>query len=265
MRACRPRFIVVIARAAKPHGRKGPLQESLRRAAEALNAAPASFTPRGHSRENLTVSEPGVSNGTKRASSRRNGKRLASGMAPCNHHSHRRTIRRDHRGSGRSYVAKCRNRGIQPATLNKYLTFIKQLRAYCDARGYVFIDQLGIADMDRFYALLKDRKRAKAKKLERLKSFVQFCLKREWLSKDIGEDLEAPEGSSIPAHKSPFTDAELERIFSVCDQLRPLPPGPRSPGVERRRCERFHSALHLHRPAHLGRGDVRHHKAPERQ
>jgi integrase len=97
---------------------------------------------------------------------------------------------------------------------------------YCDARGYALIAQLTIADMDRFYAAWKDGKRAKAKKLERLKSFVRFCLKREWLSKDIAEDLDAPEGSSIPAHKTPFTDDELERIFTACDKLLPVSAGP---------------------------------------
>ena len=80
--------------------------------------------------------------------------------------------------------------------------------------------------MDRFYASWKDGKRSKSKKLERLKSFVHFCVKRDWLSKDIAEDLEAPEGASIPAHKTPFSDAELERIYTACDALLPTPPGP---------------------------------------
>jgi integrase len=125
-----------------------------------------------------------------------------------------------------AFLAKCRNRGIQPTTFNKYRTFVKQLREFCDARGYVFIQQLTIADMDCFYASWKDGKRAKAKKLERLKSCVRFCLKRKWLAEDIAEDLEAPEGSSIPAHKTPFTDAELERIYGACGKLLATAPGP---------------------------------------
>ena len=51
-----------------------------------------------------------------------------------------------------AYLARCGNRGIQPTTFNKYRTFIKQLREFCDTRGYRFIAQLTIADMDRFYA-----------------------------------------------------------------------------------------------------------------
>ena len=84
-------------------------------------------------------------------------------------------------------------------TLTKHKTFVKQLRAYADPRGYVRLEQLTVTDMDRFYASWKDCKRLRAKKLERLKGFIKFCLKRKWLTEDIADDLEAPEGSSIPA------------------------------------------------------------------
>lgn len=126
-----------------------------------------------------------------------------------------------------AYLARCKNRGIQPATFSKYQTFMKQLMAYAESRGYVMAQQLTVADMDRFYASWKDGKRAKAKKLERLKSFIRFCMKRDWLCTDITEDLQAPEGSSIPANKTPFTDAEMVRIYAACDALgHPTSPGP---------------------------------------
>jgi site-specific recombinase XerD len=51
--------------------------------------------------------------------------------------------------------------------------------------------------MDLFYASWKDGIRAKAKKLDRLKSFVKFCRKRKWLEDDVTSDLEAPAGSAI--------------------------------------------------------------------
>ena len=73
--------------------------------------------------------------------------------------------------------------------------------------------------MDRFYASWKGGKRSRAKKLERLKHFIRFCVKREWLTKNIAEDLKAPEGSSVPANKTPFTDEELARIYAACDAI----------------------------------------------
>jgi integrase len=126
-----------------------------------------------------------------------------------------------------AYLTRCQNRGLEQTTLSKYQGFIKQFLAFCDSKGYVMLDQLTVADMDRFYASWKDGKRSRAKKLERLKSFIRFCLKREWITKDLAEDLQAPEGSSIPANKTPFTDEELNRIYAACDLLgKPTAPGP---------------------------------------
>ena len=90
-------------------------------------------------------------------------------------------------------MAKCQNRGIRPNTLSKYHTFTNQIRAYATDRGYINLSQLTLSDMDRFYASWKDGIRAKAKKLERLKSFIKFCMKRKWITENIAEDLEAPE------------------------------------------------------------------------
>jgi site-specific recombinase XerD len=126
-----------------------------------------------------------------------------------------------------SFLANRQNRGIAQPTQRKYRTFVKQLRAYCDSRGYVRLEQLTVMDMDRFYASWKDGKRSRAKKLERLKGFIRFCLKRKWITENISEDLEAPEGSSIPANKTPFSDSELNRIYRACNALGgPTPTGP---------------------------------------
>jgi integrase len=118
-----------------------------------------------------------------------------------------------------AYAASRKNLGIAAATLGKDRTLMKQLCGYCDSRGYVLMDQLTVTDMDKFYASWTDGKRARAKKLERLKAFVKFCLKRKWLAENITEDLKAPEGSSIPANKTPFTEEEIERIYAACDAL----------------------------------------------
>jgi integrase len=91
----------------------------------------------------------------------------------------------------------------------------------------VLIDQLTVADMDRFYATWKDGKKAGAKKLARLKAFIRFCIKRKWIAEDITGDLRPQEGSSIPCAKSPFTDDEMKRIYAACDSFGPpVPPGP---------------------------------------
>ncbi len=126
-----------------------------------------------------------------------------------------------------AFLTKCANREIRPSTLAKYKTFTKQLRAYCDRQGYVYIDQLGVLDMDCFYGSWKDGIRVKAKKLERLKGFINFCLKRRWIAEDIASDLEPPVGASEVLPKSPFEDDELQRIYDACDKIGP----PTKPGA----------------------------------
>ncbi|HTV55315.1 MAG TPA: site-specific integrase [Terriglobia bacterium] len=109
---------------------------------------------------------------------------------------------------------------IAPATLRKYKTFTKQLQAFAAARGYVMLDQLTSADIDRFYAGLKLGVRAKAKRLGTLRSFFRFCMNREWLEKNpVSKDLRPPLGANRVANKIPFTDSELERIINACDAL----------------------------------------------
>jgi integrase len=126
-----------------------------------------------------------------------------------------------------AYVASRINRGVSVPTVKKYNTFVKQLIAYSKSKGYVMVDHLTVSDMDKFYASWTDGKRSKARKLERLKAFSKFCLKRKWITEDIADDLHAPEGAYVAADKMPFTDAELERIYAACDQLGgPTPPGP---------------------------------------
>lgn len=126
-----------------------------------------------------------------------------------------------------AFISKCETRGIRRTTLAKYRTFANQLNAYAANRGYIRIDQLSVLDMDRFYASWTDAIRSRAKKLERLKSFIQFCKKRNWLTEDIAEDLDAPHGASVTMPKAPFSDEELQRIYAACDRIgAPTKPGP---------------------------------------
>ena len=126
-----------------------------------------------------------------------------------------------------SFLARAQNKGVTDATLRKYRTFIKQLTAYCEERGYLYTDQLSVTDMDRFYASWKDGPISKGKKLDKLRSFIKFCVKRKWLADNIADDLEPPHGASFAANKSPFSDEELNRMYAACDELGPaIPAGP---------------------------------------
>jgi integrase len=138
-----------------------------------------------------------------------------------------KTVRTTISDATQAFLDRVTTKEFEPATESKYRTFIKQLRAFTDDRGYLYVDQLKITDMDRFYASWPDGKRAKARKLHKLTGFVEFCVKRKWLKEDIAADLEPPEGHSIPANKTPFTDDEINRILAACDKIESArKPGP---------------------------------------
>jgi hypothetical protein len=120
-----------------------------------------------------------------------------------------------------AYLSACKSREIQGSTQAKYRTLTNQLEAYCSEAGYTYVDQLQVTDMDEFYAGWKDAKKGKAKKLERLRGFIRFCLKRKWLTENIAEDLKAPPKASELNAKSPFEDEELKRIYEACDKILP--------------------------------------------
>ena len=102
----------------------------------------------------------------------------------------------------------------------KYKTFTKQLQAFADARGYVFLDQFRPGDMDIFYTKSKLGPRSKAKMLERLRSFFRFAVNREWLVKSpVSPDLKPPTGAHRLVNKAPFTDEQLEEIIRACDGI----------------------------------------------
>ena len=118
-----------------------------------------------------------------------------------------------------AYLANRASREIAESTLRKYRTLVKQLRAFAAARGYVMLDQFHRLDMDEFYESWRDGIRSKAKKLERLKGFFRFCVKRKWIAENPAADLDAPVGAGAAANRMPFTDRELTRIYDACDRL----------------------------------------------
>jgi integrase len=122
-----------------------------------------------------------------------------------------------------AYLANRSGRAIAHSTYRKYQTLVKQLRDFADSKGYVVIEQLQqITDMDNFYATWKDGVRAKGKKLERLNGFFNFCVKRKWILQNPAENLEAPVGAGSAANKTPFTDDEVQAMYSACRKLEPI-------------------------------------------
>jgi integrase len=124
----------------------------------------------------------------------------------------------------KAYLVKKAGEGVEHSTYRKYKTFTKQLQTFADTLGYVMLDQFRPSDIDLFYATSRLGPRSKAKMLDRLRGFFQFCVNREWIGKTpVSPDLKPPAGSTRIANKRPFTDQQLADIIKVCDELEPRP------------------------------------------
>ncbi len=120
-----------------------------------------------------------------------------------------------------AYIANREAAGLKPPTLRKYHTFAKQIRAFGDGLGYVMLDQFTPGDIDRFWTTWKLGPRAKGKRLTTLRAFFRFCVNRKWIPETpVSSDIKAPVGSSRAANKMPFTDEEITRIVTACDQVK---------------------------------------------
>lgn len=117
----------------------------------------------------------------------------------------------------KQYLTSKQTRGLKGGTMAKYQGFTNRLKKFLDRKGVVYMDAVTVALMDEFYARWTDAPITKGKMLEQMKGFFRFCLKRKMLPEHPCEDLEPPVGYSIPKHKTPFTDAELERIFDAAE------------------------------------------------
>ena len=165
-----------------------------------------------------------------------------------------------------AYLANREGRSIAQATARKYRTLIKLIRAFAETRGYVMLDQFTVSDMDAFYLTWKDGVRARGKKLERLKGFFKFCVKRKMITENPAEDLQAPIGAGSAANKTPFTDAEIQRMFVACRRLGRVEwkNGSHTGEWSGDEVETFILLGVLHGSSHLGRSHFRH-GATERQ
>ena len=108
-------------------------------------------------------------------------------------------------------------------TIKKYSETLGQLRRFSEAKGYTRVDQWTTPDVLAFRTTWRDSPLSGAKKLERIKSFFDFCLMNDWIQKSPAAPVKPPKGAQRIKHKSPYTDEELERIFAACDRIESTP------------------------------------------
>jgi integrase len=115
------------------------------------------------------------------------------------------------------FIADATARGLRKPTLQKYDLLRRQLLDFCKNRGLVFLRQLDIAQVRDFRASWKLSARTAVKTLERLRSFLKFCVESEWLDKNPARAIKP--GKVEDAEVLPFSQPEVDKILKACDSF----------------------------------------------
>jgi integrase/recombinase XerD len=109
-------------------------------------------------------------------------------------------------------------RKLHDDTVRKYKLLKRQMTDFCQRHGVQFLDELNLSSVGQFRSDWKDGSRSSAKKLERMRAFFRFALKRKWIQENPAVELKAPKVTLCPT--LPFTPDEMRKIYAAIDNYK---------------------------------------------
>jgi integrase len=116
----------------------------------------------------------------------------------------------------KEFLADLSARKLADSTIRKYKLLNRQMEDFAKASGFRFLIELDLPAVSRFRVSWKDGPRSSAKKLERLRTFSRFAMKRKWIIENPASDLKAPRVTLCPT--LPYTREEMVRILAAIDE-----------------------------------------------
>jgi site-specific recombinase XerD len=114
------------------------------------------------------------------------------------------------------FLADLEARQLADSTVRKYKLLNRQMEEFAAKRGLRFLNEIDLTATGEFRAVWKDGPRSSAKKLERLRAFFRFGLKRKWTSENPAGELKAPRITLCPT--LPYTREEVVKILAATDK-----------------------------------------------
>jgi len=118
----------------------------------------------------------------------------------------------------KEFLADLEARKLTYATIRKYKLLDRQMEEFAKERGLRFLTEFDLPTVSQFRAGWKDGPRSSAKKLERLRAFFRFAMKRKWVPDNPAADLKAPKVTLCPT--LPFTPEEMQKIYAAIDKYK---------------------------------------------
>jgi integrase len=116
--------------------------------------------------------------------------------------------------ASRKFLDDATARGLREASLYKYRLVLKQLKAFADSVGLVFISSFGVEELRAFRESWKNKNLSARKKLEHLKTFFRFCYDSGWIKDNPARAVKPPKVYDPPV--LPFADEEIKKILDAC-------------------------------------------------
>jgi integrase len=109
------------------------------------------------------------------------------------------------------FLADCEARHLRGETVYKYRLLGNELCARFGVRSAGAID---VSDLAEYRESWKLSVLTARNKIERIRRFFSFCMKRGWIEKNPAKDLELPKHSGVPT--LPVEDADFEKLLAAC-------------------------------------------------
>jgi integrase/recombinase XerC len=106
---------------------------------------------------------------------------------------------------------------LKPSTVDLYRRGLKHLISWCARENLTELADLRIEKLREYRESWTCRAVTAARRIDRLRIFLAFCVDSGWLQQNPAKLLKAPEVKVIG--KAPFTREELDRIFDASGKL----------------------------------------------
>jgi integrase/recombinase XerD len=116
----------------------------------------------------------------------------------------------------KEFLADLEARKLVDSTVRKYKLLNRQMEEFAARRGFTLLPQIDLTAVSEFRASWNDGPRSSAKKLERLRAFFRFAMKRKWTTENPAAELKAPKIALCPT--LPFTREEMVKILAATDK-----------------------------------------------
>ena len=115
--------------------------------------------------------------------------------------------------AGERFLADTKARQLNDSTVYKYRLLFRRIGEFADNRGLRYLKELDLPTLDEFRTTWTDGPRSSLKKLERLRAFLRFCERRNWIENNPAIELKAPRAQNRPT--MPYSQNEMVKILAA--------------------------------------------------